>query len=86
MCTITMLKSEAAPDFLRREAADFLAVDAEGQVHRGEHGPALPRAHGRPRPAAIAYDRPQPGVTGRAAHGRRQACREAAPREWGSRR
>ncbi|MCW5633684.1 MAG: FAD:protein FMN transferase [Rubrivivax sp.] len=34
MCTIAMLKSDDALAFLRRQAVDFLAVDAQGQVHR----------------------------------------------------
>ena len=34
MCTIAMLKGEDALSFLQREATDFLAVDAQGRVHR----------------------------------------------------
>lgn len=40
MCTIAMLKGEQALDFLRTQAADFLAVDAQGKVHRGREAPA----------------------------------------------
>ncbi|MBI5721518.1 MAG: FAD:protein FMN transferase [Burkholderiales bacterium] len=36
ICTIAMLKGEDALPFLRRQATDFLAVDAQGQVHRPE--------------------------------------------------
>jgi thiamine biosynthesis lipoprotein len=34
ICTIAMLRGEQALEFLEREAADFLAVDAKGNVHR----------------------------------------------------
>lgn len=34
ICTIAMLKGENALPFLRRQATDFLAVDAQGVVHR----------------------------------------------------
>jgi len=34
ICTIAMLKGENALPFLRRQASDFLAVDAQGVVHR----------------------------------------------------
>lgn len=36
VCTIAMLKGEDALAFLRRQATNFLAVDAEGRVHRPE--------------------------------------------------
>jgi thiamine biosynthesis lipoprotein len=36
MCTIAMLKGDDALSFLRRQATDFLAVDAQGEVHRPE--------------------------------------------------
>lgn len=36
ICTIAMLKGEDALPFLRRQATDFLAVDAQGEVHRAE--------------------------------------------------
>jgi FAD:protein FMN transferase len=35
ICTIAMLKGDEAVPFLRQHAQDFLAVDAQGQVHRG---------------------------------------------------
>jgi thiamine biosynthesis lipoprotein len=34
VCTIAMLKGEDALPFLQRQAPDFLAVDAQGNVHR----------------------------------------------------
>ena len=34
ICTIAMLKGLDALDFLEREAMDYLAVDAQGEVHR----------------------------------------------------
>ena len=34
LCTIAMLKGDDALHFLERQAQDFLAVDAEGRVHR----------------------------------------------------
>ena len=40
ICTIAMLKGEDALPFLQRQATDFLAVDAQGQVHRADSGPA----------------------------------------------
>ncbi len=35
-CTIAMLKGEDALPFLRKQASDFIAVDAQGLVHRAE--------------------------------------------------
>lgn len=40
ICTIAMLKGEDALPFLRRQASDFLAVDAQGVVHRRDEGAA----------------------------------------------
>ncbi|MBL8340510.1 MAG: FAD:protein FMN transferase [Rubrivivax sp.] len=40
MCTIAMLKGEDALAFLRRQATVFLAVDAQGEVHRSEDSAA----------------------------------------------
>ncbi len=40
ICTIAMLKGEDALPFLRRQAEDFLAVDAQGTVHRRDESAA----------------------------------------------
>jgi len=42
MCTIAMLKGEDALAFLRQQAPDFLAVDAQGEVHRAETAGVAP--------------------------------------------
>ena len=41
ICTIAMLKGDDALPFLRRQASNFLAVDAQGVVHRPEEGAAV---------------------------------------------
>jgi thiamine biosynthesis lipoprotein len=43
VCTIAMLMGEAGLEFLRREAGEFLAVDARGEVHRAGRTGSLPQ-------------------------------------------